>query len=357
MKILHVNAGNENGGGRTIIVNLIKGMIDQDINAQLLVFEKGPVSDWSQKMGIPTTIMHQNSKLDMSIALRLQKFIIDNHIDIVNTHGPRANFIMYLIHKFVKAKWVVTVHSDPNIDFSDSITGNLLLSMNIHAIKAADKLILVSGKLTKPLIRFGIDKAKMVPMFNAMTFSQTSPKPHREKIFTILDVGRLVVVKNQQLLIRALARVTFDFKLILVGNGPTGHDLGKLTNSLKLNDKVVFEGFKDDTSVFYKNSDLFTLVSSSDTFPMTIMEAANYGIPTIATNVGSVSKLITPKSGWLVESNNIEQLISILNVAYEKWLSNDLSKMGQAAYQYCSTNFSSERLAKAYLEVYKEIKN
>ena len=102
MKILQVNAGTESGGGRTIIINLIRALRKENIDVQLLVFEKGPVADWAAKYNIPTTIMNQEGRLDLRVVHRLRKFIVDNKIDVVNTHGPPSNFIMSLVSKKVK---------------------------------------------------------------------------------------------------------------------------------------------------------------------------------------------------------------------------------------------------------------
>ncbi|UQS83224.1 glycosyltransferase [Bombilactobacillus thymidiniphilus] len=356
MKTLQINAGNETGGGRTVIINLLAALNkEENHNSQLLVFEKGPVSDWSMKKGLPTTIMNQSSQFDLRVVHRLKKFINDNQIDVVNTHGPRANFLMSLIHKKVKAKWVITVHSDPNVDFPDTLKGKIMTKLNVRALKKADLLTLVTPRFQPILEKLGVARAKIHPIFNAIEFRKQAPQTTRQPIFTMINVARLVPVKNQQSLIRALADLDFDYRLQIIGNGVDEPKLKKLTKRLNLEPKIDFVGFKDDTTPYYDNADLFVLPSTSEGFSMVLLESANHGLPMIVTDTGSNASVIAPNTGWVVEINNIEQLKKAILAAHEKWENDQLRPMGQAFYQYCAKNFSSTHLAKTVTSIYQDM--
>ncbi|UQS81837.1 glycosyltransferase family 4 protein [Bombilactobacillus folatiphilus] len=355
MKTLQVNAGNETGGGRTLIINLLRALTDQGVDSQLLVFERGPVSDWAAKWDIPTTIMNQDGQLDLRVAGRLKKFINDNQIDVVNTHGPRANFIMGLIHKHVKAKWVATVHSDPYVDFADNLKGKVMTKLNINAFKKADLLTLVTARFQPILEQAGIESTKINPIFNAIYFRETPPQTQRQKIFTLVNIARLVPVKNQQLLLRALAQVDFDYRLQLVGNGPTEDQLKQLVQELQIQDRIDFIGFKDDTTPYYQNSDLFVLPSTSEGFPMVLLESANNGLPMIVSDTGSDAQVVHEDTGWVVAINDLEQLKQALVAAHESWQNDGLRTRGQKFYQYCATNFSSTRLAQTVMKIYEDV--
>lgn len=355
MKILQVNAGTESGGGRTILINLLKALKKQKIDTQLIVFEKGPVSDWTQKADIPTTIMNQEGRMDLRVAGRLRKFINDNHIDIVNTHGPRANFIMGLIHKHVAAKWIVTVHSDPFIDFANNTKGNFLTKLNTAAIKKADHLILITPRFKSVLMDLGIAENKMTPIFNAMEFSAECPQTVHHEIFSITNVARLMPVKNQKLLLQTLAKVDFNFQLRIVGDGELENELKNLAKKLDLEQKVEFVGFQDDTMPYYQAADIFVLTSNSEGFPLVLLEAANQGIPAISTDVGSCDWIVKDDTGWIVAPGNSSQLTKALTAAYEKWQQDQLRPMGQKFYQYCSQHFSSANLATALMKIYQNV--
>ncbi len=73
---------------------------------------------------------------------------------------------------------------------------------------------------------------------------------------------------------------------------------------LPLNIKVELLGYKQNAEViqFYKNYsvDLFINVSSSEGLPVSIMEAASFGIPIIATNAGGNHEIVNSKTGILI---------------------------------------------------------
>lgn len=58
---------------------------------------------------------------------------------------------------------------------------------------------------------------------------------------------------------------------------------------------------------------IFVLPSYKEAMPMAILEAMNYGVPVISTNVGSIPEFIKEnKNGMLFEPGNIELLISLM---------------------------------------------
>lgn len=353
MKTLHVNAGNENGGGRTIIINILRGLNQQDIDSQLLVFERGPVSDLANEWQIPTTIMNQDGQFDLRVLGRLKKFINDNQIDIVNTHGPRANFLMSLIYKHVHAKWIITVHSDPYVDFSDNLKGKLMTNLNLRALKKAELLMPVTAKFKPILEQVGIAADKIKPVFNTMYFREKAPQTTRQDPFTLLNVARLVPVKNQQLLLKVLAELDFDYRLKLVGDGTARPQLEHLVQELNLEQKVEFVGFQDKTEQYYQNADLFVLPSLSEGFPLVLLEAANNALPVVASDAGSDAQAVQPGMGWITPINDFESLKQALIQAHDLWQKDELRALGQKYYEYCAANFSNERLAQTISEIYQ----
>ena len=63
MKVLHINAGLENGGGLSHIVNLLTEAKLENQDWELLTLAKGPVSEAAQKKGIKRTPRQTNACL------------------------------------------------------------------------------------------------------------------------------------------------------------------------------------------------------------------------------------------------------------------------------------------------------
>ena len=208
MRVLHINAGNENGGARTYIVNLMKGQKLIKTESTLLTFEDGPVARMARENGLKVAVLPQKQRFDLSILKPLLAYIENNHIDVVHTHGPRANFIVSRIHKKMSAKWAITVHSDPRIDFS-GLKGKVMTPLNLHAMKQADFIFYMNPNLVDYFQSLKSPANKTFEVFNAIDFSSNHPVPRRHLVFNLLVIARLVEVKNHQLLLKALSQVKF----------------------------------------------------------------------------------------------------------------------------------------------------
>ncbi|ATO45743.1 hypothetical protein C5L30_001346 [Companilactobacillus farciminis] len=352
MRVLHINAGNEDGGARTYIISLMKGQKNIGVESTLLTFQRGPVSKMAKENGLSVSVIEQKQRFDLSILKPLIKYINNNNFDIVHTHGPRANYIFSLIRNKVNAKWVITVHSDPRIDFS-GLRGSVMLKLNLHALKKADLLFYVNPDLEEYFESLKIPTGKTFEVFNAIDFTGINPTFNRQSTFSLLEVARLVDVKNHRLLLNALSKVDFNFRLTLVGDGPLMDELRELVKSLGINDKVDFVGFKENTGDYYQECDVSVLTSKSESMPAVYLESAAYGKPVIATNVGATSKIIDNENGWLVESDNEQELISALNDAHSLWKDNNLDRKGLTLYQDARDNYSIEKLAQKVNDGYQ----
>ncbi|GAB5057029.1 glycosyltransferase family 4 protein [Companilactobacillus alimentarius] len=352
MRVLHINAGNEDGGARTYIVNLMKGQKIIGEKSVLLTFQEGPVSKMARENELDVTVLPQKQRFDLSILKPLTNYINNNNFDIVHTHGPRANYIFSLIRKKIQAKWVITVHSDPRIDFS-GIKGQVMLKLNLHALKQANSLFYMNPDLADYFKSLKIDAKRTFEVFNAIDFTGANPRFNRQSTFTILEVARLVEVKNHRLLLEALSKVNFNYRLILVGDGPLMDSLRKLTSDLGISDKVDFVGFKENTGNFYQDCDISILTSKSESLPAVYLESAAYGKPVIATDVGLTDKVVRDDTGWLVESNNEQELIQALNEAHSFWKDDNLNQKGMNLYQIVRDHYSIEQLARKVSEGYE----
>lgn len=357
MKILVVNAGNETGGGRAHMVQLI-GALNKldDIQAELLAFEDSAVAKMARENHVKTTIIAQKSQLDTSVIKKYQQFVIDHHFDIVHTHGPRANVLTRMIYKKIPATWVVTVHSEPKVDFpKQGLKGKLFYKLNVSALKKAKHLYLITNYFHDELASYGIPDSQMTPIFNAINFFDTPVAKTAHDVFHILNVARVTYVKNQALLLQALAKVDFDFRVTVLGDGPLEAQLKQQAKALGIAGKTNIAGFTENTKPYYEAADLFVLPSTSEGFPTVLLEAANYELPAIATNVGS-DEVVVPnqKIGWIFKNKDEAGLIQCLNEAYAEYENGTLAKRGQDFKDFAANNFSADHLAKQMITLYQQ---
>lgn len=112
----------------------------------------------------------------------------------------------------------------------------------------------------------------------------------------ILHAGRLTEVKNQKFLIhlmRRMADMKRNVKLLIVGEGELREELENLISSLDLKDFVMLLGTRADINQFYQAADVFVLPSFHEGFPVTLTEAQSAGLPCIVSNTISRETDIT----------------------------------------------------------------
>ena len=144
---------------------------------------------------------------------------------------------------------------------------------------------------------FGDDKRTII-VRNAIDteefkFDENKRRKAREELgidddtYLIGHVGRFSYEKNHKYLLRTFAEVNKmrpNSKLVLIGGGKNKSELRlkeeilKTIDDLNLKDKVIMLGVRDDMSYIMQALDLFALPSSSEGFPLTIMEAQSLGL-------------------------------------------------------------------------------
>jgi len=112
----------------------------------------------------------------------------------------------------------------------------------------------------------------------------------------ILNVGIIVEHKNQELLVKA-ARITGEpgLRYFLVGDRQGmeyGKKIKKLIASVGLEGKFTVVPETTDTELYYAAADVFVFTSTSDNYPLTVLEAMAYGLPIIATPINGVNEQV-----------------------------------------------------------------
>ncbi len=103
-----------------------------------------------------------------------------------------------------------------------------------------------------------------------------------------LFVGRLVPEKAPDALVQAFARLETDQKLVIVGGSSfTDGYVESLERMAAADPRCVMAGwrFGEDLDELYSNAGLFVLPSLLEGLPLTLLEAASFGLPIIASSI------------------------------------------------------------------------
>ncbi|MEZ4802631.1 MAG: glycosyltransferase family 4 protein [Gelidibacter sp.] len=151
------------------------------------------------------------------------------------------------------------------------------------------------------------------PLSNELTDSKVGSLK-KENI--VLNVGRLIRSKNQDLLIRAFANINHkDWKLVFLGDGPLLSEFQGLAADLQISDKVIFVGKTDDVASYYNTSKIFAFTSKYEGFPNALIEAMYFELACISTDCpsGPAEMIHHNENGYLIDIGDQKNLEIHLN--------------------------------------------
>jgi len=171
--------------------------------------------------------------------------------------------------------------------------------------------------------------------------------------FVILTVGRMASEKSVDVLInnhKKLIKKNPNVKLVLVGDGPDLDNYKKLSNSLGLDNHLIFTGKVswEDVAIYYNMADIFTSASHTETQGLTVIEAMAASTPVVALNDESFRNVVIPDlNGYLFNSDNDYQkyMLSLIN---DKKKLDNFSKQARINSENYSSKYYAERVLKVY---------
>lgn len=362
MRVLHLNAGTETGGGMHHILNLLSQFSKKEI--VLGLFEKGEMYHRAKLLGIPTKLFNQRGQKDLSILIKLVNYIRKENFTFVHTHGPRATFFMSLIKRYIPQPLITTIHSNPCDDFlGKGLKGKLCYLLYRLSFKSVDHFVVVSTAFANIMkSRFNIPEQDISVILNGINFDINYEPYSRDKLnfsendFLIIMPARLEPVKQHGLAIEAFAKVLKKYdhaKLILVGEGTYRKQIEEMIEKKKLSNNIYLLGHRNDLQKILPIMDLLLLTSKSESFPLVLLEAARAKVPIVTTNVGDVEKLIPTKEfGWIVEQAKCERIAQSIIEAIELKEKQKTETIALKLYKYASNHFSLKHFYHSVRQIY-----
>ena len=170
----------------------------------------------------------------------------------------------------------------------------------------------------------------------------------------ITYTGQLVKRKNLILLLRALAKVTYPFRCLIIGAGPEKQKLEEFAQTQKLGSKVRFQPFTSNISRFLAKTDIFVLPSLAEGMSMSLLEAMSFGIACIVSSIDANTELITHmKNGLIVPKTQTKVLAGYLDLLLKD--SKLRQKLGMNAYRKIKDNYEIKKMLWRYQELYTRV--
>ena len=200
-----------------------------------------------------------------------------------------------------------------------------------------------------------------IPQFGTSPdlFQPAGIRPDRP--FTIGYIGRIVPEKGLGILLRAAAQQDGEWRLQLIGGGPARDDMEALARALSISEKTAFVGQLPSADLPAEYHELDALVLPSLTRPnwkeqfgRVLVEAMASGVPVIGSDSGAIPGVIAD-AGLISAEGDIEALARALRQLRDQpSLRAELIEKGRARFL---AHFTHERIAKATVDVYREMLN
>ena len=242
---------------------------------------------------------------------------------------------------------------------------NLKQNLNVRIQKlirnwsiSSSEVVITPSDHLKEFINRTNPKTEVLKINNGIEITEfkRSKTPLHE--FNILINSRLVVQKNIHLVIEAMDSIkNLDINLKIIGEGGEFASLEELITNLKIQNRVKMIGKVENNliSEYLKTSNLFIQASDYEGLPHSILEAINYEVPILSTEVGGCKDLLdNGDRGFIISSpQNKQQIAEKIDYIYENY-DTALTK-AVAAKKYIKNKYNFSTQAKKYTEVFEKI--
>jgi glycosyltransferase involved in cell wall biosynthesis len=169
--------------------------------------------------------------------------------------------------------------------------------------------------------------------------------------FDLINIGTLEPRKNQQFLLQVVAEAAQRQRRVtiaLVGGGPDRAMLYKLATDLKIEDRVIFLGYRTDAAQLISRARLYVHSATIENLPIALIEALASARPILAPKVGGIPDVVSNgDQGFFWNTDDVQGATTLLiRVLDDIGLQRALSTQARMRYE---TEFRSELIGERLL--------
>lgn len=355
MRILHLNNEKTWRGGERQTLLLAVGLKERGIASAIASRPSGPLAQNARESGVPVVAIPGNN---LGAALALSH--IAREFDLIHCHTGRSHSLAALTAGWHRKPFLVT----RRVDF---LPGGGWF--NRYKFGKAARVVCISQFIADQLAEWGVPRGRLAmirstvplpapglltPEHRAATRVRLGVAPD---VKLIGNIAALAGHKDQATLLRAAGVVVEqrkDVRFVILGEGELREPLDKLRRELGLQPLVLMPGFFPQAEQCLPAFDVFAMSSCMEGLGSIVLDAFAAGVPVAATAGGGIPETVRhEETGLLVPVGDHPALAqAILRLLDDRELA---GRLGAAARQWVQREHSVERMADAYLAVYRQV--
>jgi len=368
LKILYIVTNLNRSAPNTVIINIL---LNSDVNNIEILSLNKSLDDNYKKVLEENNIknIEFNSFKEAFFNLKNMKNKFSN-FDILHLNGYHPNIYGYFLKKLnSNFKLISTCHSVENQEAQShqfqgisNVKTKIRLFLQSYLYPKQEKVVGVSKQVEIYLKEIGCENSTTI--YNGVDYSsfpKLKSKKSNKDFLDLCQVGHIINLKNQIFSIKLiinLKRKGLDVKLHLFGSYDTNDKyflkLQDLIIKNNIEDNVIFYGSLPFDELFknLQNMDIQLLPSLSEGLPLALLEAFYFELPAIVSQNGGMKEVIKDnKNGLVIDIDGGNSFDDIYDYINSKTYIED----GRRAREEALDTFSSEDMARNYLEEYGKI--
>ena len=319
IKVMQIIARMNVGGPAVIVAELMRG-IDTTHFEQILVTGYCDSNEADYLDEVATDIKATriaglgrsvSPLADLRAFFSLISMIRKYQPDVIHTHTAKAGVLGRLASLLAGrgAVRVHTFHGHLLHGYFSPLKTKLVIAIEKFFASRTEVLIAIGNQVKDELLAAGIGRTQQFRVFfpglpEAKEISRSDARRQlgwAQDGISIVFVGRLTQIKRPDRLLDIAAQV-HGAEFVIAGEGELFEESKERASREKL--PATFLGWRKDIELILAASDIAILTSDNEGIPLTLIQAAQAGLPIVATKVGSISDIVVEGgNGFLLPTN------------------------------------------------------
>lgn len=360
--ILHTIETGGPGGAETVLLETASRLDPARFRSLVVLSEDGWLRQQLLARGVPTVLVKWKAWYDFRLPRAMAGLVRREKVDMIHSHLPGHNFYSCVVGRWTGRRTIVTYHGAVELERARRPRDAFKLWF---VRRSAAAVVVVCDHVRRKLQQAAFPREKIVRIYNGIEtprFAAPANGRLREELSCGKDaklvgmVANLRQSKGYEYFIQAARQVVDAHPqavFLAIGDDQERMEGGlqPLVDRLGLQNHFHFLGFRSDVPAILSQLDVFVLSSTSEGFPLVVLEAMAAGKPVVVTRCGGPEEVVEDgHEGFLVPPADAQALASRIGaILLDPGLGATLGAHGRSK---VAAQFSLEKMVKEYEALY-----